>query len=150
MTIRSTLFRKPVTKEGNYIKGNFKKDITGKDFDNKNNFKTLKTEKAIVRDIFKTTASNENVKGEFTYTIQLRDNKRLTKDGTLRVYNMRQPIDIPIVPLLGKWNREHVGIILVSKDGEWLIEGRVAQQSVHRQDSRLIAAMRLVLKFAMA
>lgn len=150
MTIRSTLFKKTVTKEGNYIKGNFKKEITGKDFDNTNSSKILKTEKAIVRDIFKTTATDESIKGGYTYTIQPRDNKRLSKDGVLRVYNISEPVDIPIRQLLGKWNKEHVGITLVVKDNEWCIEGRVPEHSIPKQNNPLIAAVRMVLRIAMA
>lgn len=85
-------------------------------------------EKILAEDFFK-NKTGKSKKINFTYTIQKEDYKRLNKNGILRVYNLSKPIDIPVVAILGKWKKEHIGVTLVVVNGKWCIKGGVSSYS---------------------
>jgi hypothetical protein len=56
------------------------------------------------------------------YTIKQGDQKRLNRAGVLKVYYLDAPVEIPVIPLLGKWKKSHIGITFEKTDEEWKIE----------------------------
>lgn len=73
---------------------------------------------------------NPKKKINFTYTIQREDYRRIDKKGILRVYNLSEPIDIPVVRILGRWKKEHIGVTLIATNGKWCIKGGAMQYSI--------------------
>lgn len=123
-----TIFsEKSAAKTGLYVKEDFK-TVTNKY--GKNNIE--KKEKAVVRDIFRSEINKKSISGKFSYTIQHGDDKRLSRNGVLRVYNINEPVEIPVGELLGKWKKSHVGVTLVVLNQEWHIEGEVAEDAVNK------------------
>lgn len=68
--------------------------------------------------------TNENERIRMCYTIKEGDNKRLNKKGILVVYNLNQAIEIPVIRLLGKFKKTHVGVTLYRQHGLWQIEAQ--------------------------
>ena len=79
------------------------------------------------------------------YTIQKGDDKRLNKHGVLRVYNLSEPLDIPVRKVLGKWKKEQIGVTLVFVSGNWQIEGEIVEHMINNLDSE--AGFKRLLKF---
>ncbi|WP_018615550.1 RNA polymerase sigma factor [Segetibacter koreensis] len=79
------------------------------------------------------------------YTIQKGDDKRLNKDGVLRVYNLSEPLDIPVRKVLGKWKKEQIGVTLVFVSGKWQIEGEIVEHMINNLDSE--SGFKRLLKF---
>lgn len=106
-------------------------------------------EKAIVIDMFDNRMEQERKKIKFTYTLKNGDDKRLNSEGVLQVYNISKPINIPVVKLLGKWEKTHVGITLIQINENWCIKGRMVKKITPDQKPAYAAFKRL-LKFVMA
>src|SRR4051812_335746 len=64
----------------------------------------------------------QSLKEKLVYTIRQGDNKRLTRDGLLRVYNLNQKIEIPVTKLLGRWKNTHVGVSIIIIGKEYQVE----------------------------
>jgi len=137
---------------GILIKGNFKKEKLS-NFD-MNNIAVGKSpfeqEKAVVRNIFQIPFSYTSITGNHTYTILEGDEKRLSKDGLLKVYNINKQIDIPVRKLLGNWKKSHVGITLIVENGQWCVEGQPFEYCIPRQESAVLVALKSLLRFALA
>lgn len=137
---------------GILIKGNFKKEKSSS-FDINNiaaGKLPFEKEKAVVRNIFQAPASDTSITGNHTYTILEGDDKRLTKNGVLKVYNINKQIDIPVRKLLGNWKKTHVGINLIVENGQWCVEGQPFEYSIPKHESAVLVALRSLLKFALA
>lgn len=150
MNTTSILSENFAAETGIYIKGGFRKSEYKSNTNGSAGKAGLKKEKAIVRYIFHSYEKNKSLKEKLTYTIQHGDNKRLNKDGVLRVYNMNQPLDIPVGKLLGNWNKSHIGVTLVVLNGQWSVGEEFIRNPVHKQERGLLVALRDLLKFAMA
>lgn len=148
MNTTSIQTEKTVT-TGIYIKGNFKKESSNKhDMNNTNGPLNFTKEEAVVRHIFQIPAVNKNI-GNLQYTIQQGDDKRLSKDGVLRVYNMNEPIDIPVGKLLGRWKSSHIGITLIVSDNQWCIEGELTVPQIPKPEKGF-SVLRQLLRFTLA
>lgn len=151
MNTKTNFSEKPSVKTGLYIKGDFKKIISSEcSINNTAVESNLNKEKTIVRDISQTPETNKSIKGNFTYTIQPGDNKRLSGDGVLRVYNIKEPIDIPVRNLLGKWKKSHIGVSLIIINGQWCVEGEVAAHSINKREKGVVVALKMMFRFAMS
>ena len=75
---------------------------------------------------------------ELNYTFQQGDGQKLKKNGILRVYNINQPIEIPVTRLLGKWKESYVGVTVGVRGGEWVIEKQIGVIEMEK-DNRLSA-----------
>ena len=107
-----------------------------------------KGEKAIIINMFK----NQEVKyteNQFTYTVQQGDDKRVNKNGVLRVYDMNEPINIPVGNLLGKWKNSHIGVTLVVINEKWSVMGG-AENVIFKQQPFILTAFQRLLKFVTA
>ncbi len=137
---------------GILIKGNFKKEkLSNFDMNNIAAGKSpFEQEKAVVRNIFQTPFSDTSITGNHTYTILEGDEKRLSKDGLLKVYNINKQIDIPVRKLLGNWKKSHVGITLIVENGQWCVEGQPFEYCIPRQESAVLVALKSLLRFALA
>ena len=133
------------------IKGNFKKEKCNYDINNITAGKSsFEKEKAVVRNIFQTPAVDTSITGNHTYTILEGDDKRLSKEGVLKVYNINKQIDIPVRKLLGNWKKTHIGITLIIENGQWCVEDQPFEYCIPKQESAVLVAWRSLLKFAMA
>lgn len=94
--------------------------------------------KSPIRVVHKTASKNH--REELKYTIQKGDDRRLNKDGVLRVYNLSEPFDIPVKKVLGKWKQEYVGITLVLVNEKWHIEDEKIKHVIqrHKDNSSLV------------
>lgn len=81
------------------------------------------------------------------YTIQEGDERRISKDGILRVYNLKESIDIPVQKLLGKWKKEHAGVTLVLINGKWNVEGEMAEHTIQSYGEESTISLKRLLKF---
>ena len=120
----SNLFKRTGISNGIYIKGNFKKGIARKYFISKVIKRLVGKQEAVVRDIFPTSAKKTQ-RAEVSYTIQKGDDKRINRNGILRVYNINEPIDIPVRQILGKWSKNFIGVTLVFAGDKWDIKGKL-------------------------
>ncbi len=135
-------------KTGLYIKSDFKLYKYGI---NKNAKKLpFENEQAVVRHISQTPAANQSIPGNHKYTMQQGDEKRLSKNGVLKVYNIKEPIDIPVSKLLGNWKKSHIGVTLIVSNGQWCIEGGEFEQRIHKPERGVLVALRILLRLAMA
>lgn len=106
-------------------------------------------EEAIVIDMFQNTIRKSHGLKQ-TYTIRHRDDKRLNREGVLRVYNFNEPIDIPVTRLLGRWKSSHVGVTLVLINERWHAEGKVVEETDYKQaTANLLMFQRLFKKCVM-
>ena len=110
---------------------------------------TAKGEKAIIINMFQNHEIDKATNEKFTYTIKQGDDKKLNKNGVLTVYNMSEPVDIPIEKLLGKWSNTHIGITLIAVNQRWMVKGDM-QTMVFKQESSVQSAFQKILKFVMA
>lgn len=149
MNTTSTFSETYPDKTGIYIKGYFKKEISYKNEVNVLNSKSDNKDETIVRHIFQTPFINKSIKAKLNYTIHESDERRLTKDGILKVYNMNERIDIPVTKLLGKWNRSHIGIHLIVVDGQWRVEGEMVT-NIYKSKRGLLIGFKAMLKSAFA
>ena len=147
MNTTSTFSAETSLKTGLYIKSDFKLYKYGKNNNVVNPGVTK--EKAVVKHIFQTPAANQGIAGNHTYTIRQGDDKRLSKDGVLRVYNIMETINIPVRSLLGNWKKSHIGVTLIVTNGQWCIEGEEVEYCIPSEKGVLIA-LRLLLRFALA
>jgi len=85
--------------------------------------------------------SGQTLKGELVYTIRRGDNKRLTRDGLLRVYNLNQKIEIPVTRLLGRWKKTHVGLSIIITGKDYQVEGKQVHQKSDTSKTFLWAAV---------
>jgi len=106
-------------------------------------------EKAIVINMFQSPTENESGKIKFTYTLALGDHKRLNSKGILTVYDFSEPINIPVVKLLGDWKKTHAGITLIRINKNWCVKGEVVKNVANKPKPAYTAFKRL-LKFVMA
>lgn len=60
---------------------------------------------------------------KISYTLKPGDYKRISKKGILKVYHLNEPIEIPVIQILGKWKETHQGITISKLDKEWQVEG---------------------------
>lgn len=127
-----------------YIKGDFRKSAAYKYCVNNTAGKSNKKEKAIVRCIPPTSGIEKSINGKYRYILQPGDNKRLSRDGVLRLYSINKAIDIPVRKLLGKWKAGHIGVALVVLDGQWCIEGELVEH-MHKPERGVLVALRLLL-----
>lgn len=113
----------------------------------KSDIKTpLQTEKkSLIRVVQNTTVKNECVK--LKYTLQNGDDRRLNKEGVLRVYNMSEPLDIPVKQVLGRWKKEHIGVTLIFSNEQWHIEGEIIKHTIHTLPAVLPLGLKRLLKF---
>lgn len=81
------------------------------------------------------------------YTIEPGDCKRLNKQGILKVYNIDEPIEIPVTALLGKWKNAHIGITIFKLNEEWQIEGRQSQCIFSEKKAFVSIVKRLIFKY---
>jgi RNA polymerase sigma-70 factor (ECF subfamily) len=88
----------------------------------------------------------EKKKINFLYTIQSGDQKRINKNGILRVYHLSEPIDIPVGRILGKWKKEHIGVTLVAINGKWCIKGGIAEYSIPKHEENVSLPLQLFRK----
>jgi hypothetical protein len=137
---------------GILIKGNFKKEkLSSFDINNITAGKTtFEKENAVVRNIFQAPASDKSITGNHTYTILEGDERRLGKDGVLKVYNINKQIDIPVRKLLGNWKKTHIGITLIIENGQWCVEGQPFEFRIPKEESTVLVALRSLLRFALA
>jgi len=149
MTNTSILSEK-CNETGIYIQGNFKKGMCKSRMNGIDSKVVAKKGKVIVKTIFQTSGKNENLKEKLTYTIQKGDDKRLCREGVLRVYNIKEPIDIPIINLLGKWKNTHIGITLFVLNGQWYAGKEFVENLTYKQERGVLTALRLLLRFAIA
>ncbi len=86
------------------------------------------------------------------YTLQQGDNKKLNRDGVLRLYYLDQPIEVPVTKLLGKWKRTHVGVTLSCLYENWQIEEGEGQDQPMQYNHQYVqsAAEQPLLKFVFA
>ncbi len=101
--------------------------------------------KPLIRVVQNTTQNPSPVK--LQYTIQKGDDRRLNRDGGIRVYNLREPLDIPVKKLLGKWKNEHVGVTLVYMNEKWIIEGEMVQHTINRLETNSRTGLKRLLSF---
>lgn len=148
MNTTSTFSKNSSIETGIYIKGDFTRKSRKYEMNNVT-ASTLPFEKeeTIVKSIFQTSAADKNITGNHSYTLQQGDDKRLNKDGVLRVYNSNEPIDIPVRRLLGNWKETHTGVTLIVADGQWCVEGN---QVDIKPEPIVLAALKSILKFALA
>lgn len=133
-----------------YIKGVFKKENFGKYEMNTTGDKSdFIKEKAVVRHIFQTPADNKDIADNHRYTIRQGDDRRL-RDGVLRVYNIKEPIDIPVGKLLGRWKMSHIGVTVFTSNDQWFIEGEAFKHNMLKPEKKVYAALRSFLRFALA
>lgn len=149
MNTTSIFSQKSPVETGIYIKADFKKQQSYK-YDVKNaaaDKLQVEKEEAIVKSIFQTSVTNKSITGNHKYTIVQGDDKRLNKDGVLRVYKMTEPIDIPVRRLLGNWKKSYIGVTLIVANGQWCVEG----DSVDIKPVPIaLAALQSIWKFALA
>lgn len=108
-------------------------------------------EKAIIIEMFQNPLGKEQTRLNFTYTIKPGDEKRLNRSGVLRVYDLNKPVNIPVVKLLGKWKKTHIGVTLVIANGIWCIaDSTTAEKSMYKQGPAVQVAFQRLLKFVMA
>lgn len=119
--------------------------IINKDFKNFN----LKGEKAIIINMFENKSTNQSLSEDFTYVIKQGDQGKLNENGTLMVYNLSEPVDIPIEKLLGKWNNTHIGVTLAFSDNKWSVKGGI-ENFVFKQEPFILSAFQRILKFVIA
>ncbi len=146
MYTTSICSEKPPVKTSIYIKGDFNKLRSPKN----GGQSSLEKEKAIVRDILQSPATQKSITGKFAYTIQKGDDKRLSRDGVLKVYNINEPIDIPVGKLLGNWKKSHIGVTLVVLNNQWCVEGEVFEGRIYKRERGVLVALRLMLESVMA
>ena len=105
----------------------------------------------IVEEDFKDITPNKEVTTKeaitIKYTIKAGDDKRIDKNGVLKLYNINKPIEIPVVRLLGKWKRSHVGATLYRIDEEWKVEGSQIQPIVHEKKPSVSIVKRLMFRY---
>lgn len=101
--------------------------------------------KPLIRVVQNTTQNPSPVK--LRYTIQKGDDRRLNRDGGIRVYNLREPLDIPVKKLLGKWKNEHVGVTLMYMNEKWIIEGEMVQHTINRLETKSRTGLKRLLSF---
>lgn len=85
--------------------------------------------------------------GKYKYTIQKGDDKRLSRDGMLRVYHLKEPVDIPVRRLLGNWKKDHVGLTLVVVNDKWQIDGQIIKHSIQKHKTDKLVQMPPLWKF---
>ena len=106
----------------------------------------FREEDILAEEFFKNKAGKaKNV--NFSYTVQKEDYKRLDKKGMLRVYNLSKPVDIPLVGILGKWKKQHIGVTLVAIDGKWCIKGGAASNRTVADTAEEPLSFQLFKKF---
>lgn len=149
-TITANFSKNSPATSGVYIKGAFEKEKSGKNELNNTaaEAKGLK-EKAVVRHISEAPATNKFIAGNYKYTIAPGDNQKLNKQGILRVYNLKESIDIPVRRLLGNWKPSHVGVTLIVANGQWCTEDG-SEHRIEKAEKGVLVALRLLLRFAMA
>src|SRR4051794_7454141 len=104
------------------------------------------TNKPVIR-VVQNNATKSDL-ANLQYTVQKGDERRLNKDGVLRVYNRQVPIDIPVTRLLGKWKKEHVGVTLIYKNFRWQIEGESSFDiNNYNSNANSSLSIRQLLKF---
>lgn len=151
MNTTSTLAEKSLNQNCIIIKSNFLEEIECKYGKTKSKGKSESTkEKALVINIFKNQTVNESQKSKTTYTIQRGDEKRLNMDGVLRVYNIKEPIDIPVRKLLGNWKNTHIGVTLIAINKEWQIEGVMPEHRLVKQEAGGLVSLQHLFRFVMS
>ena len=108
------------------IKAKFDNSMTNKSEDERSSASNTFNGEATIVSIFKNQIGRSH-EVKLSYTIKEGDNKRLKRDGVLRVYNMKEPIDIPVHKLLGKLRNTHVGTTLYYANNEWQVEGGLVE-----------------------
>lgn len=103
--------------------------------------------KSIIIDINQKEATKKSERVILTYTIKKGDNRRLNRDGILRLYKLDRPIEIPVTKLLGKWKHTHIGVTLACIYEEWQIEEGQVEHIMHKPFK--FAAGHSVLKFGL-
>lgn len=84
-----------------------------------------------------------------TYTFKAGDDKRINKNGILKVYNLSEPLEIPATKLLGKWKDTYIGISICLTNGEWQIEKKDYKKVVNiaRENTLLTTIKSQILRF---
>lgn len=151
MNSTSTVAEKSLNQNCILIKSNFLEEIECKYGKTKSRGKLESAkEKAVVIDIFKNQTVNESQRAKITYTIQRGDDKRLNRIGVLRVYNIKEPIDIPVRKLLGNWKNTHIGVTLIAINREWQIEGVMPEHILVKQEAGGLISLQQLLRFVMS
>lgn len=119
-------------------------------FKNNNNIRNINPsgEKAIIINMFQNQEIHKNSGVQFTYVLKQGDDRRLDKNGVLRVYDMNEPINIPVEKLLGTWKNAHIGITLIL-NGRWLVKDK-AENIIIRQEPFIQTIFQRFLKFVVA
>ena len=81
------------------------------------------------------------------YTVKQGDYKRLNKDGVLKVYNMNEPVEIPVTSMLGKWKNTHIGVTFFRIGEEWKVIGRQAEALNFVPQEFISKMKRLIVRF---
>lgn len=81
------------------------------------------------------------------YTIRREDYRKLNRKGVLTVYNIKEPIEIPVTRLLGKWKKNHIGITVFKLNEEWQIEGEHGNHIINTQPSFIVILKRALVKY---
>lgn len=144
MNSNSALSKKTLTSGGIYINGNFSAKSDDRLNRNVSSDKS-NSKKVISGNFFENDGENKNLVTRHVYTIKPGDNKRLTKDGVLKMYNIAEPVNIPVVALLGKWNKSHIGTTLVCINNMWAVKGGLIK--IQKQENYISVALRQVLNF---
>lgn len=143
--------KKPLFQNRIIVKGNLYKEIADKsEIKESASTSDLVKGKAIIIDISKNQAPKRSPGVKLTYTIQYRDGQRLKRDGVLRVYNINEPIEIPVTMLLGKWKKSHIGVTLTFENEEWHIEGGRVEHKKHKEYSFMFLVCLRLLRFVFA
>lgn len=151
MQTSSTTVEKSFIANGIYIECDFKKATLSDFVGNKGTGKSQAESKtAIVRDISEDQYGKKTPSLRSAYTLQEGDENRLNKNGVLRVYNLNEPLDIPVTDLLGKWRKQHVGVTLFLTNGKWCTGGKLVANEIDEQAEGSLAAFRKFIRFAMA
>lgn len=103
-------------------------------------------EKAVVIDIFRNQAAKISHKTKFTYTLKHGDDKRLNKEGVLRVYDLNKSVNIPVTELLGTWKDTHIGVTFVAGDNNWCLKGDIIKNKVTQHTPVLKTVVKQLLK----
>jgi hypothetical protein len=107
-------------------------------------------QKATVIDMFEHQEANKTQRVSLTYTIKHGDDKRMDKNGFIKVYDLNEEINIPVGRLLGKWKITHIGVTLVVINNKWRIEGEVFKTPPYKPEVSMRVAFQRLFKFVTA
>lgn len=146
----SSASSKKSIEKGIYIKGCFKSEKASNSRIHTNTDQPeFRNDKGLIRDFLQNEITEKNQKVKLVYVLQEGDYKRLNRNGVLRVYNINEPIDIPVKGLLGKWRNDYIGVAFILINDSWHIGGKISHNETPRQEPGLGIAFRNFIKFAM-